>query len=390
MTEKKNSPVSFIRQNLVLVGIVALVVVTSIVQPKFLGATNLTNVMRQLWPLPFVALGMTFVIIGGFIDLSVVGIISLCSVITMYMINPLGQVGAMLLGILAGAVLGYLNGFILTTFGDMLRVPGSETSLERVRAEGGDVRVVYSTMDALAIARENPDKKVVFFGIGFETTAPTVAAALVQARDANLDNFAVVSAHKTVPRALETLASNPQLSLKGFICPGHVSVIIGSRAYLPIAERRGIPCVITGFEPLDLLQGILMLAEQSLAGRAEVSTQYSRTVTEEGNLKAQALIDEVFETSDSVWRGIGEIPGSGLSIRHGLERFDAEIRWPQAACTTRENPGCRCAEVLTGLVEPPECPLFRKVCAPESPVGACMVSSEGTCAAYYKYGDELD
>ncbi len=282
------------------------------------------------------------------------------------------------------------DGFILTTFGDMLRVPGSETSLERVRAEGGDVRVVYSTMDALAIARENPDKKVVFFGIGFETTAPTVAAALVQARDANLDNFAVVSAHKTVPRALETLASNPQLSLKGFICPGHVSVIIGSRAYLPIAERRGIPCVITGFEPLDLLQGILMLAEQSLAGRAEVSTQYSRTVTEEGNLKAQALIDEVFETSDSVWRGIGEIPGSGLSIRHGLERFDAEIRWPQAACTTRENPGCRCAEVLTGLVEPPECPLFRKVCAPESPVGACMVSSEGTCAAYYKYGDELD
>jgi hydrogenase expression/formation protein HypD len=278
-------------------------------------------------------------------------------------------------------------GFILTTFGDMLRVPGSEDSLEEARAAGGDVRIVYSTMDALEAAKRNPDKNVVFFGIGFETTAPTVAASLARARADGLKNFAAVSAHKTVPAALEALASNPQLNLKGFICPGHVSVIIGSRAYLPIAEKQHIPCVITGFEPLDLLQGIIMLAEQAIGGRAEVRSQYARAVSEEGNAKARALMDEVFEASDSEWRGIGVIPGSGLSIRAEFAAHDAEARWPVEACATREHPGCRCAEVLMGLIEPPQCALFRKVCAPESPVGACMVSSEGTCAAYYKYGD---
>ncbi|MFA6449866.1 MAG: hydrogenase formation protein HypD [bacterium] len=279
--------------------------------------------------------------------------------------------------------------FIVTTFGDMMRVPGSETSLEKARGVGADVRIVYSTMDALETARENPDKKVVFFGIGFETTAPTVAAAIIQARAEKLNNFAVVSAHKTVPAALEALAGNPELKLKGFICPGHVSVIIGSRAYLPIVETYNMPCVITGFEPLDLLQGIMMLVEQALAGRAEVRSQYSRAVSEEGNRKALDLMNKVFEPSDSIWRGIGPIPGSGLAIREEYADLDAEARWPVAPCATRENPGCRCAEVLMGLIEPPQCALFKKVCTPEAPVGACMVSSEGTCAAYFKYGDEL-
>ncbi len=280
-------------------------------------------------------------------------------------------------------------GFTLTTFGDMLRVPGSEESLEAARAAGGDVRIVYSTMDAIEIAKQHPDKKVVFFGIGFETTAPTVAAALAQARATGLENFAAVSAHKTVPAALEALASNPKLNLKGFICPGHVSVIIGSRAYAPIAERQHIPCVIVGFEPLDLLQGIIMLAEQALGGRAEVRSQYARAVGEDGNAKALSLMDTVFEPCDSEWRGIGVIPGSGLKIRNAFADYDAEARWPVESCKPRSNPGCRCAEVLTGMIEPPQCKLFRKVCTPESPVGACMVSSEGTCAAYYKYGDEL-
>ena len=280
--------------------------------------------------------------------------------------------------------------FILTTFGDMLRVPGSEGSLEQARAEGGDVRIVYSTMDALAIARENPDKNVVFFGIGFETTAPTIAAAILEAHKTGVKNFAVISAHKLIPPALKVLASNPKLKLKGFICPGHVSVIIGSRAYLPIVEDYRIPCVITGFEPLDLLQSILFLVEQSIENRAEVRTQYIRTVTEDGNKKALALLDMVFEPVDSEWRGIGSIPASGLAIRNEYRAHDAERLWRVETVPTREHPGCRCAEVLMGLAAPSQCTLFRKVCTPETPVGACMVSSEGTCAAYFKYGDETN
>lgn len=276
-------------------------------------------------------------------------------------------------------------GFTLATFGDMLRVPGSYSSLEDARADGCDVKIVYSVMDALEMARADRERTVVFFGVGFETTAPTIAAAIGQASFEGLKNFTVVSAHKLVPPALEALCSHPELKLKGFLCPGHVSVVIGRRAYLPIAEKHNIPCVITGFEPLDLLQGIILLCEQALEGAAEVRTQYSRTVGEDGNMKAKELLGKVFEPVDSEWRGIGTIPGSGLAIREEFAEHDAEMRFPVDPGPVKERTACRCAEVLLGLIEPPQCEMFGGACKPLSPIGACMVSSEGTCAAYYKY-----
>lgn len=280
-------------------------------------------------------------------------------------------------------------GGIVATFGDMMRVPGSETSLERARAEGADVRIVYSTLGALEIARKQPDRRVVFMGIGFETTSPTVAASIIVAVREGLKNFAVLCSHKLVPPALEALASSGhEIALKGLLCPGHVSTIIGSNAYKFVAEKYRMPCVVTGFEPLDMIQGVMMLMEQARDCRAEVGVQYSRAVKPEGNLKALALLDRVFEQVDSEWRGFGIIPGGGYRIRDEYEAFDAERRWPVETPPPREHPGCRCAEILLGKIVPADCPLFRKKCSPESPVGACMVSSEGTCAAWYKYGDE--
>ncbi|MFH1540061.1 MAG: hydrogenase formation protein HypD [bacterium] len=281
---------------------------------------------------------------------------------------------------------------VVATFGDMVRVPGSRSSLEKAKAEGGDVRIVYSTTDALELAKRHADKRVVFIGIGFETTSPTVAAAIMQAKREGVGNFAVLCAHRLIPPALEALSSSGETNeIKGFLCPGHVSTIIGSEAYSSIAEKHRIPCVVAGFEPLDMLQGILMMAEQVRSGRAEVEVQYTRAVRPEGNRKALAMLEKVFfKPADSEWRGLGTIPKSGFGIREEFTGFDAGRRWPVEIPPPEENPGCRCAEVLLGKIVPTECSLFRKPCAPESPVGACMVSSEGTCAAYYKYAMEAE
>lgn len=279
--------------------------------------------------------------------------------------------------------------YIVLTFGDMMRVPGSSSSLEKRRAEGGDVRIVYSTTDALRIASENRGRKVVFIGIGFETTSPTVAAAIKKAAGEGLGNFAVLSAHKLVPPALRALMSgNDSVKIQGFICPGHASAIIGGNAYREIAEIYSIPCVVTGFEPLDMLQGIYMILRQAREGRSDVEIQYKRVVTMNGNEKARAMLNEAFDVADTQWRGLGAIPQSGNVIKKEYEKHDAEKIWPIEAPESRETPGCRCADILTGKILPSECGMFGKKCVPEEPVGPCMVSSEGACAAHYRYGGE--
>jgi len=272
---------------------------------------------------------------------------------------------------------------IVTTFGDLIRVPGSESSLERERAAGADVRVVYSPADALALARENPDKQVVFLGVGFETTAPTVAWTIKKAAQDGVMNFSVLCAHKTMPFAMEALLKDQEVKIDGFICPGHVSVITGAQLYRFIPERYGIPCVVCGFEAVDVMKCIVMLLAQIAGKRTAVEIEYSRSVNETGNPAAQQLIAEVFEESDAGWRGIGVIPRSGLAIRKEFARWDAG-----RSVTFRESkphPGCRCGDVLRGVLTPPDCKLFAKVCTPTNPLGPCMVSSEGACAAFYKY-----
>lgn len=276
-------------------------------------------------------------------------------------------------------------GVIVTTFGDMLRVPGSGSSLQEEKARGADVRMVYSTFDALKIAKENPAKEVVFLGIGFETTAPTVAAAVKTAHQTGQTNFSVLSAHKLLPPAMNALLSSGDLDISGFICPGHVTTIIGTSAYRAVSANYRIPCVVVGFEPIDILQGILMLARQIAEDRAEVEIQYSRGASPEGNTGAMAILREVFEPCDSPWRGLGVIPGSGLALREAFARHDAKQRFDLEVPTAKEPPGCRCADVLRGVAKPLQCKLFRKACTPRTPVGPCMVSSEGTCAAYFKY-----
>jgi hydrogenase expression/formation protein HypD len=273
---------------------------------------------------------------------------------------------------------------IIATFGDMVRVPGSSSSLQREQAAGATVRVVYSPLDAVALAGKHPEQTVVFLGVGFETTTPTIAGAIVTARRQGLRNFLVLCAHKTIPVPMAVLASDPALQVDGYLCPAHVSAIIGANAYRPLAEQYHVPCVITGFEPLDILQGVLMLACQIVAGEAMVQTQYRRVVKPEGNRKAQALLAEVFEPCTAQWRGIGEIPGSGLCLRPEYADYDAR-QLPVTVEAPREPAGCRCGEILKGQLLPRDCPLFGSVCTPEEPVGACMVSSEGTCAAEYKY-----
>ncbi len=275
---------------------------------------------------------------------------------------------------------------ITVTFGDMMRVPGSSSSLMEERAKGADIRIVYSPLDAVAIAARNPDRKVVFLGVGFETTAPTVAGSILAAEAQGLENYFVLASHKTIPIPMQVLASDPEIGIDGYICPAHVSAIIGAEAYSPLAETYHTPCVITGFEPADMLQGILMLAEQVLAGESRVEIQYRRVVRPEGNLKAQAMLEKMFIPSDVAWRGVGVIPGSGLSLREEYRRFDAEKMLPVEVEPTKEHPGCSCGEILKGKMAPQECALFGKSCTPENPVGACMVSSEGSCAAAYRYG----
>lgn len=274
---------------------------------------------------------------------------------------------------------------ILATFGDMIRVPGSRSSLEDERARGADVRVVYSPLDAVEIAAANPDKRVVFFGIGFETTTPAVALSILEAAKTNPANYHVLSAHKTIPPAMIALASDPEVAIDGFICPGHVSAIIGSAAYEPVARDCGIPCVVAGFEPLDILQSILMLVRQAADGRSEVEVEYSRAVSREGNQAALDCVREVFVPCDAEWRGLGVIPGSGLELRSEFSSVESPKSKVQSL-TSKVSPQCECGSILKGLKVPRDCRAFGKTCAPEHPLGPCMVSSEGACAAEYRYG----
>lgn len=280
------------------------------------------------------------------------------------------------------------EGVTVATFGDMFRVPGTELSLARAKAQGAAVEMVYSASDAVGMAAGDPDRKVVFLGIGFETTAPTVAAAVLQAQAQGLTNFSVLSCHKTLPPALEALLKGGRAKIHGFLMPGHVTIMIGAKAYLPVAENYGLNCVVAGFEPVDILASILMLIRDLAAEKSRVRIQYNRGPTWEGNRPAMAVLNRVFEPGDSLWRGLGPIPGSGLAFREEFSAFDAVRELglsPAEALEVKDPPGCRCGEVLQGLLRPPECGLFDKVCTPSSPVGPCMVSSEGSCAAYHRY-----
>jgi len=273
---------------------------------------------------------------------------------------------------------------MLTSFGDMLRVPGSSSSLVRERGAGADVRVVYSPLQALELAARHPDRQVVFLGVGFETTAPAVAAVIQQAFR-KVKNFSVLVAHKLIPPALHALCTRPDFEVDGLICPGHVSSIIGSEAYRPLVDRHRIPCVVAGFEPVDILLAILMLLRQIRAGWPEVQSEYRTAVKPEGNPRARELLRQVFAPVDGDWRGLGRIPASGLALRPELHSLDAAERFSVPEEPAREPRGCRCGEVLVGAIRPDQCGLFAKECTPDNPAGACMVSSEGTCGAHFRY-----
>jgi hydrogenase expression/formation protein HypD len=276
---------------------------------------------------------------------------------------------------------------ILTSFGDMLRVPGSQQDLFAVKANGGDVRVVYSPLDALKLARQHPDKTVVFFAVGFETTAPANAMAVYQAAEAGIDNFVLLVSHVTVPPAMVAILESPTNQVQGFLAAGHVCTVMGYTEYEPLTARYGVPIVVTGFEPLDLARGVLLVVRQLEEGRAEVENAYERSVRREGNPAARRIVQQVFEACDRSWRGIGVIPMSGYRLREAYERFDAERRFADvAAIETRESEICISGLVLQGVRRPEECPAFGVQCTPRTPLGATMVSSEGACAAYYKYG----
>jgi hydrogenase expression/formation protein HypD len=275
---------------------------------------------------------------------------------------------------------------IFTSFGDMLRVPGSHADLLSVKARGGDVRMVYSPLDAVKLAQKNPDRQVVFFAVGFETTAPGNAMAVWQAKQLGLQNFSVLCSHVLVPPAIEAILGSPHNRVQGFLAAGHVCTVMGYWEYEPIAAKYRTPIVVTGFEPLDLLQGIYMTLKQLEEGRAQVENQYARSVKREGNLPAQKLIAQVFEVTDRKWRGIGEIPRSGYRLRDEFAAFDAERRFDVVSLTAQESPLCIAGEILQGLKKPHHCSAFGKQCTPEHPLGAPMVSSEGACAAYYQYG----
>ena len=273
----------------------------------------------------------------------------------------------------------------VVTFGDLMRVPGSESSLLQEKAGGADVRVVYASLDALELARQFRDRRVAMLGIGFETTVPTIAAAVHQARQEGLENFLVLSAHKLLPPALEALLSAREVYIDGFLCPGHVTTIIGTKPYEEVVNRHGKCCTVGGFESVDILQSIYMLVSQIEEGRCEVEIQYSRAVQSEGNPRARQLMEEVFEPADALWRGLGTIPQSGLKLRADYSAHAAETHFDLTVPPAGEIPGCRCGEVLRGVCTPLDCDLFRTRCTPTNPYGPCMVSSEGTCAAYFKY-----
>ena len=274
---------------------------------------------------------------------------------------------------------------IFTSFGDMLRVPSSTTDLLSVKAGGGDVRIVYSPLDAVKIAEQNPAKEVVFFGVGFETTAPATAMAVFQAAQKKLKNFSMLLSHVLVPPAIEALMSSPDCRVQAFLAAGHVCTVMGYEEYFPLAKKYRVPFVVTGFEPLDILHGVLMTVQQLESGRAEVENQYVRSVRREGNQPAQALIKKVFRVVPRKWRGIGEIPQSGLGLADEYAAFDAEKKFGLADRHVDEPAECKAGLVLQGLLKPHECPAFGAKCTPEHPLGATMVSSEGACAAYYRY-----
>lgn len=277
---------------------------------------------------------------------------------------------------------------ILVSFGDLMRVPGSKSSLLEERARGGDIRIVLSPLDAVDIAeKDGRGKRVVFFAVGFETTIPAIAVAIREARKRNIGNFSILCSLRLIPPAIEALLSAHEARIDGFILPGHVSVIIGTEPYRFIAEQYGIPGVIAGFEPLDILGALWMLLRQKKAKRADIEIQYKRVVKKEGNKTARDITSEVFSPVDSQWRGLGIIPKSGLALREEYSYMDARITFRIPHFESKEPPGCACGEILQGLKIPPECPLFAKACTPGKPIGPCMVSSEGSCAAYYKYGD---
>jgi len=277
------------------------------------------------------------------------------------------------------------KGVIIATFGDMIRVPGSDTDLTECRAEGGDVRVCYSPVAAVELALKNPGREVVFLAIGFETTIAPVVSIVEMALKKGLKNISILTAFKLVPPALEALLTDKEISIDAFLCPSHVSAIIGSRVYDPIASGYHVPCVIAGFEPLDILYGTAGILSQLINGEARVENLYTRVVRPDGNRKAQELIAKYLESVDAYWRGLGVIPGSGLGLREKFASFDAERRFGMPVQPGRLPAGCRCGDVIKGKIRPPECGLFAKVCTPDHPVGPCMVSSEGTCAAYFKY-----
>lgn len=277
-------------------------------------------------------------------------------------------------------------GVIIATYGDMIRVPGHSDSLELARGAGARVQAVFSAIDAVDLARDNPDHTVVFLAVGFETTAPATAAAVRAAAEAGLENFVVLAAHKFVLPAMKALLDGGQVNVDGFLCPGHVSVILGWRAYEPVVKAYHRPCVVAGFEPMQVLSGIALLLEMMVANRADVVNVYKGIVQPNGNGHARRLMDQVFAPADAHWRGLGVIPASGMALRPEYGRFDGFARFGLAEGGDYDPPGCRCGEVVKGLIEPIECPLFAKACTVARPVGPCMVSSEGTCAAWYKYG----
>lgn len=274
---------------------------------------------------------------------------------------------------------------ILTTFGDLMRVPGTRSSLLAEKARGHDIRMVYSVADAVQLAADNPRRQVVFCAVGFETTTPTVAAAILEAHRQGIENFSVHCAHKLTPPALAALMETPSVEIDGFILPGHVSVITGTTAYEPVFSKYQVPSVIAGFEPVDILTAVFMLLTQHEQGKPALENGYARAVAPEGNPRARMIVDQVFDLADAVWRGIGTIPASGLSLAPRFADFNALGRFDIVVEEVPEPPGCACGEILMGLKTPEQCRLYKKKCTPMHPVGPCMVSSEGTCAAFYRY-----
>ena len=342
--------------------------------------TEIRRIATRPWVLMEVCGGQTHTIVRQGLDQLLEGAVEMihgpgCPVC----VTPLEQIDKALL-------LAARPDVLFTSFGDMLRVPGSECDLQQIRARGGEVQVVYSPLDALELARRRPDRQVVFFAVGFETTAPANAMAVWRARQLGIGNFSLLVSHVTVPPAMTAILDAPDNRVQGFLAAGHVCAVMGWTEYEPIAQRYHIPIVVTGFEPLDLLEGMHLAVKQLEEGRAEVENQYVRSVTRQGTVPAQELVSEVFELSDRKWRGIGTIPRSGLTLRPEFADFDAEQRFGLADITVEEPAECRAGEVLTGRLKPCDCPAFGTLCRPEHPLGAPMVSSEGACAAYYSAG----